>query len=100
MGIGERWQRWVNRLTHGEPEKARAGGDRITGVDKGTRPAPESARPIGKVPTARNGELELSIEPGTRSIPQRRKGRSGGFDPYSNDAGYEKPRNWDEVDPR
>jgi hypothetical protein len=94
MSIGERWQRWWDRLTHGEPEQARSGDGR------GAQAAPESARRIGSMPTAPDGELKLSVDPGKGAIPQRGKVRSAGFDPYSNDAGYEKPRNWDEVDPR
>jgi hypothetical protein len=69
-------------------------------MGKETRAAPESARAVGKVPTGPDGELKLALDPTDHSVRQRKKTRSAGFDPYSNDAGYEKPRNWDEVDPR
>jgi hypothetical protein len=97
MGIGDRWLRWWDRFTHGEAEQAH---DRVAAGRKETRAAPESARPVGKVPTGPDGELKLSIDPGNRPISKRKKVGSAGFDPYANDAGYEKPRNWDDVDPR
>lgn len=99
MGIGERWQRWWDRLTHREAE-ARDQSGRHRADGKGAPHGPESARALGQVPKGPNGELKLAVDPGKPSIPQRRKVGSAGFDPYSNDAGYEKPRNWDEVDPR
>lgn len=35
-------------------------------------------------------------------LPGKRPSRVGaaGFDPYSSDAGYAKPHNWERVDPR
>ena len=100
MRIGDRWQRWWDRLTHGEPAQARGAAARVTGDGMGLRAAPASARPVGNVPTAPDGELKLSVDPGKGSTQQRRKVHTAGFDPYANDAGYEKPKNWDEVDPR
>lgn len=90
MGIGERWQRWWDRLTHGESQSE---------GEPPHRP-PTSARVIGQVPKGPNGELKLAVDPDKPGVPQRGKVRSAGFDPYSNDAGYEKPGNWDKVDPR
>jgi hypothetical protein len=101
MRIGDRWQRWWERLTHGAPEQTPDGVDRRgSGDARTTRATPQAGRPIGQVPAAPDGELKLSVEPNDRSIRQRKQIRTAGFDPYSNDAGYEKPRNWDEVDPR
>lgn len=101
MGLGDRWQRWWNRLTGGPSDEARAGFERRSaGNGAAPRSTAGGARTVGKVPTASDGELKLSVEPKNRPIRQRGKVRSAGFDPYSNDAGYEKPRNWDEVDPR
>lgn len=101
MGLGDRWQRWWDRLTHGESTKSPGGVEpRRSGNDAAAANTPEGARPVGQVPTAPDGELKLAVDPKGQSVRQRGKVRSAGFDPYSNDAGYEKPRNWDEVDPR
>jgi hypothetical protein len=81
-------------VSHGNSGTARD-GDRSA-----RRGTPQSARQIGNVPTAPDGELKLSVDSGTRSTRKRQRGRTAGFDPYSNDAGYEKPKNWDDVDPR
>lgn len=98
MGIGERWHRWWDRLTHGE---SGVGDEADKSRSDGESPhRPASARVIGQVPKGPNGELKLAVDPDKHGIPQRRKVGSAGFDPYSNDAGYEKPGNWDKVDPR
>jgi hypothetical protein len=46
--------------------------------------------------------LDIEVEPGecAPTPPRRNHVRRGGFDPYSNDAGYDKPRSWDDVDTR
>lgn len=101
MSIGDRWQRWWDRLTHGESAKAPGGVEhRPPGNGMAQANSPQGARPLGKVPENPAGELKLAVEPKAGSVRQRGKVGSAGFDPYSNDAGYEKPKNWDEVDPR
>ena len=100
MGIGERWQRWWDRLTHGEAAAGREPSGRDAVDRDKARPEPGSARALGQVPTEPNGEFKLAVDPKKRSIPHRGRVGSAGFDPYSNDAGYEKPGNWDKVDPR
>ena len=101
MGIGDRWQRWWDRLSHGQSAQGPGGVERRP-AGKGMEQSntPEGARPLGKVPTEPGGELKLAVEPKAGAVRQRGKVRSAGFDPYSNDAGYEKPKNWDDVDPR
>lgn len=60
------------------------------------RPAPPPARP--KPAAARNpasGELSIDETPPARA-PNKPGG--AGFDPYSSDAGYQKPHSWERVD--
>ena len=88
MGFAEFWRKWWDRLAGRVPPAA------APEAHAKSRPHPPSA-----ASSAAGDELQLVLEPKKREQRRRGTGRAG-FDPYSNDAGYEKPRNWDEVDPR
>ena len=91
MDLGNRLQRWWDRVRGYEPPAA-----------KPVRPAagkdadPAAARTIRPLAETEAGEsLKLSVGETPARRP-RRRGQSG-FDPYANSAGYRKPRGWDDV---
>jgi hypothetical protein len=93
VDLGNRLQRWWNRVRGYEPPAARP-----VNVPEGKRSVPAAARQVTPVAGTEPGEsLKLSAE--GKPTQDERKPRHGGagFDPYSNSAGYNKPRGWDAV---
>lgn len=92
MELGERLIRWWERVRGRDEEPATA--PRI--VQPVVR-KPQGARPIhplnGRWPA---GELKLAVDSAPDGATARRPGKRG-FDPYSSDGGYAKPRGWDDV---
>jgi hypothetical protein len=88
LGFAEFWRTWWDRLAGHAPPAAAAPDAHLK-----SRP-PQSA-----ASSAAGEDLQLEREGKTEEHRRRGAGRAG-FDPYSNDAGYDKPRNWDEVDTR
>lgn len=93
MDLGNRLQRWWDRVRGHEPRAA-------TSVDPPERKiaVPSATGPIRPVAGTEPGEsLKLSVE--GKPTQDERKPHHGeaGFDPYSNSAGYNKPRGWDAV---
>ena len=93
MDLGNRLQRWWDRVRGYEPPAARP-------VDHAARrkAATPAAQPIRPVAGTEPGEsLKLSVE-GKPTQGSRKPGHGGaGFDPYSSTGGYGKPRGWDDV---
>jgi hypothetical protein len=92
MDLGDRLQRWWDRVRGYEPPAART-------VDPppGNAAKPAAARQISSLAGADAGEtLKLSVDgkPAQGTAPRRGE---AGFDPYANSAGYRKPRGWDNV---
>ena len=90
MGIGERihalWRRLIGRSAEDAARKA--------ALDDALAKAPHA-------PARQTKRAELGLTPDHSSSHARVQAqRKGGFNPYSNDAGYEKPRTWDDVDTR
>ena len=86
--VGSILRRWWLRLTGraAEPDPVSA-SPRATG---GRQHAPDAEKP---------GELRVVDDPPTgagRGKPDHPG--AGGFDPYSSDAGYQKPHSWERVD--
>lgn len=101
MGIEDRWLDWWDRLRNGPSTRTSGGVERRdAGNGEATSSTAEGARLLGKLATAPDGELKLAVRSKDPSVRPRGKVRSPGFDPYANDAGHKKPKNWDEVDPR
>ena len=93
MDLGNRLQRWWDRVRGYEPPAAKP-------VDHAVRKKAISSatRPIRAVAGAEPGDsLKLSVE--GKPTQSRRKAGYGeaGFDPYANSGGYGKPRGWDDV---
>jgi hypothetical protein len=87
-----RLKRWWQQLV-GHPQS-------VDEKQSTTRPIPsgDPTRKPGKQATQRPGAPgELSIADDCPAKPKPRSGRAG-FDPYSSDAGYSKPRGWDRLD--
>lgn len=93
MDLGNRLQRWWDRVRGYEPPAAKP-------VDA---PAPKKAlptatRPVRPVVGTESGEsLQLSVEGKPTQGGRKRGHGKAGFDPYSNTGGYGKPRGWDDV---
>jgi hypothetical protein len=63
---------------------------------KGISRDPSGARAIDSLDPPAKGELRLTVEGPV--VEQDGAGpRRAGFDPYSSDGGYAKPRSWDDV---
>jgi hypothetical protein len=93
VDLGNRLQRWWNRVRGYEPPTARP-----VKIPEGKQSVPTAARPLDPVAGTDSGEtLKLSVE--GEPTQDGRKPRPGeeGFDPYANSAGYNKPRGWDAV---
>ena len=90
MGIGERihalWRRLIGRAADDAARKA--------ALDDALAKAPQA-----QAKATKRGELRLAPDHSS-SHARVQTNRKGGFNPYSNDAGYEKPRTWDDVDTR
>ena len=93
MDLGDRLQRWWDRVRGYEPPTARPV----------TRPArqtagPAAARPISALEgMAEDEPLRLSVAEQPPE-PDRPQGPGeAGYDPYSNAAGHRKPRGWDNA---
>jgi hypothetical protein len=90
VGIGERvyalWRRLIGRSAEDAARKA--------ALDDALAKAPHA-----QAKATRRGELDLAPDHSSSHARVQTK-RKGGFNPYSNDAGYEKPRTWDDVDTR
>jgi hypothetical protein len=86
-----RLKRWWLRLVGGpQPDGGHASTARhVAAGDSHKTDTPPAKRPAGP------GELSLAED--RLPKPKARSGRAG-FDPYSSDAGYSKPRGWDRVD--
>jgi hypothetical protein len=86
-------QRWWQRLTgrtYAEPE---AVAPPAPARRANPRPTPRTTHTASGATPA--GELELVDE---SARPPQARGASAGADPYSNDAGYAKPRGWELID--
>lgn len=90
MGFAEFFRTWWNRLSGHVPPAA---------VGPATHAQSQPQHPQSTASSTADDGLQLELERKADEHRRRGIGRAG-FDPYSNDAGYEKPRNWDEVDPR
>lgn len=101
MELGERfgklWERLLGREyqepTATPPPPARRGTQR-----KGIARAPAGARAIDPIEPieAAKGALRLKVEGRVDETDGGGRRRSG-FDPYSSDGGFAKPRSWDDV---
>jgi hypothetical protein len=90
VGIGERiyafWRRLIGRSADDAARKAV--------LDDALAKAPRA-----QAKATERGEVGLAPDHSSSRARVQTK-RKGGFNPYSNDAGYEKPRTWDDVDTR
>lgn len=88
--VMERLKRWGRRLLGAPPSMdGHRSGARHAAPGDAAKPVTSTKRP------AAPGELTIAADPPAK--PKVRSGRAG-FDPYSSDAGYSKPRGWDRVD--
>jgi hypothetical protein len=92
MDLGDRLQRWWDRVRGYEPPAAKPVNRAV-----GTIVRPVAARPVREIAgSAEGASLKLSVSDKPTEQPSRRHGEAG-FDPYANSAGYHKPGGWDEV---
>jgi hypothetical protein len=93
VDLGNRLQRWWDRVRGYEPPAARPVSK---AEDKRTVPAAASA--LSPVAGTDGGEsLKLSVEGKPTQDGRRSRHGEAGFDPYANSGGYNKPRGWDVV---
>jgi hypothetical protein len=79
---------WFRRLGGRPAESPTPTPVRMTPAKQpANKPAPGSPAPPG----------QLSIEDAPPARPAAKTGAAG-FDPYSSDAGYQKPHSWERVD--
>ena len=92
MELGKRLRRWWHRVRGRDDEPATASP--IKGA-AGEHAMP-GIRPVKTAPAS--DELKLAAE-GTPGDDPAHKSHpaTAGFDPYSSDAGYAKPRGWEEI---
>jgi hypothetical protein len=99
MDLGEKfgklWERLRGREYH-EPTATPPPPARRRNQRKGIAPDPAGARAIDSIDPPAKGELRLTVE-GPVDEPDEAGPRRAGFDPYSSDGGYAKPRSWDDV---
>jgi hypothetical protein len=94
MALGTRLTQWWERVRGRDEEPATAASTRIPADHK-----PQAARAIRPLKAgAASGELKLSVD-GEADDATTGRSRPGaaGFDPYSSDGGYGKPRGWDDI---
>jgi hypothetical protein len=93
VDLGNRLQRWWDRVRGYEPPAARP-----VSKAKDTRSVPAAASPLSPVDGTDGGEsLKLSVEGKPTQGGRKRRYGGAGFDPYANSGGYNKPRGWDDV---
>lgn len=92
MDLGDRLQRWWDRVRGYEQPTARP-------LNSASGAGPMGARPVRTLMgNAADGSLKLSVESKPRTDgPTRTHFKDAGFDPYENTGGYRKPRGWDGV---
>ena len=95
MGESGFLRRWWDRLT-GRP------GTGASRHDAHARPADAGDPAAGKVRTKTVSsepadDLQL-VDDKAGGIRQRGRVGAGGFDPYSSDAGFEKPHSWERIE--
>jgi hypothetical protein len=94
VALGTRLSQWWERVRGRDEEPPTAAPTRSPPARK-----PQAARAIRPLqPGTASGELKLSVdgEPDGATMGESRPGAAG-FDPYSSDGGYGKPRGWDDV---
>jgi hypothetical protein len=88
MSLRARLQRWWDKLL-GRPPWYRDSNVTVSRSDLYNQGAPR------KPAHPESGELSLADD---EASDKSRKRRTAGGDPYSNDAGFSKPRAWDRID--
>jgi hypothetical protein len=98
MDLGERfgklWERLLGR-GYEEPTATPPPPVRRRNQRKGITRDPAGARTIDSIDPPR-GELKLTVE-GPVNAPDESGRQGSGFDPYSSDGGFAKPRSWEDV---
>jgi hypothetical protein len=94
MGEGGFLRRWWDRLT-GRPGTGASRHDPQARLASGNS-APGKARTT-TVSSKPADDLQLADDK-AGGIRQRGRVGAGGFDPYSSDAGFEKPHSWERID--
>jgi hypothetical protein len=85
--MGGRLRDWWKRLTGRGGEEPAA-----------PRPATHDLHPRSSTPAPDpSGELKIA-DGGAAAGNKPQHSGAGGFDPYSSDAGYQKPHSWEHVD--
>jgi hypothetical protein len=99
MELGERfgklWERLLGR-EYQEPTATAPPPGRRRNQRKGIARDPACARAIDSIEPPPKAELRLTVE-GPVDKPDADGRRRAGFDPYSSDGGFSKPRSWDGV---
>jgi hypothetical protein len=99
LDLGEKFGRLLERLLgreYQEPTAAPPPPARRSNQRKGIARDPAGARAIDSIDPPARGELRLTVE-GPVDEPDGAGRRRAGFDPYSSDGGFAKPRSWDDV---
>jgi len=99
MDLGERFGKLWERLRgrdYQEPTATPPPPVRRRNQRKGIARDPAGARPIDSIEPPAKTELRLTVE-GPVDEPDEDERARAGFDPYSSDGGFAKPRSWDDV---
>jgi hypothetical protein len=92
--FGKLWERLRGR-GYEEPTARPPGPVRRRSQRKGIAHDPAGAQAIDSIDLP-NGELRLTVE-GPVDAPGAVSRQESGFDPYSSDGGFAKPRSWEDV---
>jgi hypothetical protein len=93
--FGKLWERLLGREYH-EPTAAPPPPVRRSNQRKGIARDPTGARAIDSIDPPAKGELRLTVE-GLVDEADPTGRQHAGFDPYSSDGGFAKPRSWEDV---
>ncbi len=93
--FGKLWQRLLGG-GYQEPTATPPLPVRRSNQRKGIARDPSAARSIDSIDPPAKGELRLTVEGPVDESDEAGRQR-GGFDPYSSDGGFAKPRSWDDV---
>jgi hypothetical protein len=98
LDLGERFGRlWGRLLGRGyeEPTATPPPPVRRRNQRKGIAQDPAGARAVDSIAPP-DGELKLTVE-GPVNAPGENGRQNSGFDPYSSDGGFARPRSWEDV---